>query len=63
MQILRALTPARLIVGDIDDAKLAHARELGATHAINTNDARAAEEIHDLVGHRGVTVALEFVGA
>lgn len=63
VQILRALTPARLIAGDIDDVKLAHARDLGATHTINTREKTAAEEIRDLVGQRGVTVALDFVGA
>jgi len=64
VQILKALTPARLIAADIDDAKLAHARALGATHTINSRDGnRAAEEIKDLVGERGVTVAFDFVGA
>ena len=63
VQILRALTPARLIAGDIDDVKLSHARELGATHTINTREKTATEEIRDLVGQRGVTVALDFVGA
>lgn len=62
VQLLRALTPARLIAGDIDDAKLAHARELGAEHTINTRDETAAEQIRDLVGGRGVAVALDFVG-
>jgi propanol-preferring alcohol dehydrogenase len=63
VQILRALRPARLITGDIDDVKLSHARELGATHTINTREKTATEEIRDLVGQRGVTVALDFVGA
>ncbi|MEL1265875.1 NAD(P)-dependent alcohol dehydrogenase [Pseudoxanthomonas putridarboris] len=64
VQILRALTPARLIAGDIDDAKLAHARELGVEHALNTRDGEAAAQaITDLAGPRGVAVALDFVGA
>ncbi|MCC2981422.1 NAD(P)-dependent alcohol dehydrogenase [Sphingomonas sp. IC4-52] len=63
VQILRALTPARLIAADIDDTKLAHARQLGANVTINTRDGRAAEEIRELVGQRGITVALDFVGA
>ncbi len=62
VQILRALTPARLIAGDIDDARLAHATELGAAHVVNTGAATAREQIRDLVGARGVTVALDFVG-
>ncbi len=64
VQLLRALTPARLIAGDIDEGKLAHARALGVEHAFNTRDADAAvEAIRDLAGPRGVAVALDFVGA
>lgn len=64
VQILQALAPVRLIAGDIDDAKLAHARELGVTYTINTRDSdRAANAIREWVGERGVTVALDFVGA
>ncbi len=64
VQLLRALTPARLIAGDIDDGKLAHARELGVEHTLNTRDGKAAaEHIRDLTGPRGAAVALDFVGA
>lgn len=64
LQILRALTPARIIAGDIDPAKLAHARQLGAGEIVDMRDMDlAAEQIGDLVGGRGVTVALDFVGA
>lgn len=64
VQLLQALTPARLIAGDIDDAKLAHARALGVQYTVNTRDGDvAADTIAGLVGTRGVTVALDFVGA
>jgi propanol-preferring alcohol dehydrogenase len=64
VQILKALTPARLIACDIDDAKLAHARALGADHTVNTRDLQQAiEAIRSLVGARGADVALDFVGA
>lgn len=64
VQILKALTPARLIACDIDDGKLAHARTLGADHTVNTRDSkRAVEELRSLVGARGAAVALDFVGA
>src|SRR5690606_23824670 len=64
VQILKAMTPARLIAGDIDDSKLAHARELGVEHVVNTRDGdAAAEAITRLAGPRGVTVALDIVGA
>jgi len=64
VQLLQALTPARLIAGDIDEGKLAHARELGVEHTINTRDSdAAAEAIAQFTGARGATVALDFVGA
>ncbi|MBK6614330.1 NAD(P)-dependent alcohol dehydrogenase [Ottowia sp.] len=64
VQLLKALTPARLIACDIDEAKLAHARALGADHTVNTRDAKqAAEALRALVGARGADVALDFVGA
>ena len=64
VQLLKALTPATLIAGDIDDSKLAHARHLGVAHTFNTRDGDAAlDGIKQLVGPRGVTVVLDFVGA
>jgi propanol-preferring alcohol dehydrogenase len=64
VQLLQALTPARLIACDIDDDKLAHARELGVRHTVNTHDGpAAAAQIAALVGARGVAVALDMVGA
>ena len=64
VQLLKALTPATLIAGDIDDAKLAHARHLGVAHTFNTRDGDAAlSGIRHLVGARGVSVVLDFVGA
>lgn len=64
VQILRALTPAQLIAADIDESKLDHARKLGVQHTVNTRIADSAiEQITSLVGARGVTVALDFVGA
>lgn len=64
VQLLKALSPARLIACDIDDAKLAHARALGADVTINTRDLKqATEEIRALVGARGADVALDFVGS
>ena len=64
LQLLQAMTPARLIAADIDDSKLEHARQLGVEHCLNTGDSKAAiEQIRDLVGPRGVTLALDVVGA
>jgi propanol-preferring alcohol dehydrogenase len=64
VQILQAMSPAKLIAGDIDESKLEHARKLGVRHTVNTrNSESAVETIASLVGPRGVTVALDFVGA
>lgn len=64
VQILQALCSATVIAGDIDDSKLAHARELGVKHTVNTRDGNAAaEEIRSLTGARGAVLALDFVGA
>lgn len=64
LQILKAMTPARVIAADIDNGKLAHARRLGVEHTVNTRDAdAAAETIAKIAGARGVTVALDIVGA
>ncbi len=64
VQILRATCASSLIAADIDDAKLELARKHGAMHTIDTRAAdAAAESIASLVGPRGVTVVLDFVGA
>ena len=64
VQILHALCAATVIAGDIDDHKLAHARELGVKHTVNTRDGEAAAQaIKQIIGPRGAAVALDFVGA
>ncbi|KAF1686900.1 alcohol dehydrogenase [Pseudoxanthomonas broegbernensis] len=64
VQLLKALTPATLIAADNDPAKLDHARQLGASHALDTRDGdAAAEAIGKIAGPRGATVVLDFVGA
>src|SRR5574337_1216672 len=63
VQILKVLSPARLIACDIDEVKLAHARALGAEHTVNMRDPKqATQQTRDLVGARGADVALDFVG-
>src|SRR5438270_9500635 len=51
-----------IIAVDIDDRKLEWAREFGATHTINSNDADAVEAIRELTGGFGVDVAIDAVG-
>ena len=57
------LAGAHTIIGvDIDDRKLAWAKEFGATHTINSSSADPVEEIRKLTGGNGVNVAIEAVG-
>lgn len=58
----RALRAALLIAVDLSDAKLALARQLGATHAINAKDPDCAARIRELT-RGGVDVAFEMAGS
>ena len=58
------LAGAHTIIGvDLDDRKLAWAKEFGATHTINASSADPVEEIRKLTGGHGVHVAIEAVGS
>jgi len=57
------LAGARKIIGvDIDDRKLAWARELGATDTINSTATDAVERIRELTEGNGADVVIEAVG-
>jgi S-(hydroxymethyl)mycothiol dehydrogenase len=57
------LAGATTIVGvDVDDRKLAWAREFGATHVINSREQDPVKAIRKLTGGFGVDVAIEAVG-
>jgi propanol-preferring alcohol dehydrogenase len=63
LQLLRGLTPVRLIAADVDQAKLAQAKELGADEVVNTSDVKAAaEQILKIVGPRGAGFVFDCVG-
>lgn len=53
---------ATVIATDIDDTKLADAREFGAQHAINSAQQEVLAATHELTGSEGVNVAIEAVG-
>ncbi len=61
VQIIRALTPARVIALDIGDDKLALAREMGATETFRSDDS-APEKVREATVGRGATVVFDFVG-
>ncbi|MFH9059720.1 S-(hydroxymethyl)mycothiol dehydrogenase [Streptomyces coeruleorubidus] len=52
----------KVIAVDIDDAKLATARKLGATHTVNSKETDAVEAIRELTGGFGADVVIEAVG-
>lgn len=59
---LRGSAEGLLIVADIDDNRLALARELGATHALRSDDPLFLERVRDLTSGHGIDVAVEMVG-
>jgi NADPH:quinone reductase-like Zn-dependent oxidoreductase len=56
------LRGARVWVTSRDDAKLGHARELGAEEAFNSTRVDVAKEVRARTGKRGVDVVLDSVG-
>src|SRR3954454_20009345 len=61
VQILRALSPARVIATDIDPGKLKLARAVGAEHTLASGE-DAAQEIRELTGGAGAALGLDCVG-
>jgi alcohol dehydrogenase len=55
-------SPAQLIVIDLDENRLAFARQFGATTVINSGDPKLVEKVKALTGGRGVDTAIEAVG-
>jgi alcohol dehydrogenase len=55
-------SPAEIIMIDLDDNRLAVARQFGATQAVNSSDGKAAEAVMAMTGKRGVDTAIEAVG-
>jgi propanol-preferring alcohol dehydrogenase len=62
VQILRALSPARVVAVDTSAEKLALAREVGADETVEPGEG-AAERIRELSGGRGAELVLDNVGA
>ncbi|MER7925819.1 NAD(P)-dependent alcohol dehydrogenase [Streptomyces sp. NPDC096057] len=62
IQLLRALTSARVIALDVSEDKLRLAREVGA-HDTVVSDAHAAQAVRDLTGGIGAEAVFDFVGA
>jgi NADPH:quinone reductase-like Zn-dependent oxidoreductase len=57
------LRGARVIVTSSDDAKLEHARRLGADVTLNHRTEKVSQAVRTLTGKRGADVVIENVGA
>jgi S-(hydroxymethyl)mycothiol dehydrogenase len=53
---------AKIIAVDVEDRKLATARELGATHTINSRSTDAVQGIQEVTGGFGADVVIDAVG-
>ncbi|WP_324789606.1 NAD(P)-dependent alcohol dehydrogenase [Streptomyces sp. H51] len=62
VQLLRALTPARVVALDVSEDKLRLAREVGA-HETVLSDAAAAGAVREITGGVGAEAVFDFVGA
>jgi|TARA_B100001750_G_scaffold149663_1_gene119833 propanol-preferring alcohol dehydrogenase len=63
IQLAKALTKSNIICADLDDKKLDSAKELGATHVINTKDSDAIKKIMLICNDKGVDSIVDFVNA
>jgi alcohol dehydrogenase len=59
---MQFFTPAKIIVIDLDDNRLAVAKQFGATAVVNSTDGKAVEKVMALTAGKGVDVAIEAVG-
>jgi S-(hydroxymethyl)glutathione dehydrogenase/alcohol dehydrogenase len=62
IQIARAFGASQIIAIDVSDDKLEIARRVGATDAINSRTANAADRVRELTDGRGVDIAFEVLG-
>ena len=62
VQMLKALSPARVIAIDVSAEKLTQAKALGADATL-TSDERAAEHVRDLTHGAGAELVLDVVGS
>ncbi|NUU22418.1 MAG: NAD(P)-dependent alcohol dehydrogenase [Streptomycetaceae bacterium] len=62
IQLLRAMTPARVIALDVSAEKLELAQKVGA-HKVLVSDDKAAGRVRELTGGLGAEAVFDFVGA
>lgn len=62
VQLLKVLSPARVVAVDLDESKLRLAEQVGADHTVMSNE-RAVDEIRGLTGGYGCELVVDCVGA
>lgn len=62
LQLVKLQKPAMIIMSDLDDNRLAKARELGADYSVNPAKEDALKTISDLTGGSMIDVSFECVG-
>ncbi len=63
VQLASHMTRCKIICADLDDEKLNIAKDLGATHTINTKESDASQKIMSLCNEKGVDSIVDFVNA
>ena len=63
MLCCKARGAGKIIVADLVDARLSHARRLGATHVINSREMDVAEAVRKITGGKGADQGVETAGA
>ncbi|MFB5620559.1 MAG: alcohol dehydrogenase [Nitrosopumilus sp.] len=63
VQIASAITDAKIICVDLDDAKLETAKEMGADFTVNSKDPETIQKIMSICNEKGADSVVDFVNA
>ena len=63
VQIASAITNAKIICVDLDDAKLETAKKMGAHHTVNSKDPETVQKILSICNDKGADSVIDFVNA
>ena len=63
VQIAHAISSAKIVCVDLDDAKLETAKEMGADFIINSKDSDAVQKILSVCNDKGADSVVDFVNA
>ena len=63
VQIANAITDAKIICVDLDDAKLDTAKEMGADYIVNSKDPETPQKIMSICNDKGADSVVDFVNA